>query len=857
VELLERDEERSVLREALDASRATGRIVVVAGEAGIGKSALVGAACGELGTRRVLWGACDPLLTPRTLGPLRDVARETGGALADALGDHASREAILAAVLDELAGGRGTVLVMEDVHWADDATLDLVALLGRRLARSRGCLVLTCRSDALGPEVRRVLGSLPREVVARIEPAPLSPDAVEALARQAGRPAGDLYRVSGGNPFFVTEVLGAPAGTVPATVRDAMAARIQALGPEARAVAELAAVVPGPTELWLVADALAPGAGAVDACIAAGILVARDDAVLFRHDLARRAVAAEIGPARRRELDRTVLHALETRGTADPARLAHHARRSGDAEAIRRHAPAAARLASAAGGHRQAFEQWEAALAADGGAEALAGVSVEAYLCGHTDRALEARRALLRIHEAGDEPERIGEDLGWLSRILWWAGEGAEAAAMADKAIAVLETQPASRELAMALSRRSQLAMLDERHVEAIELGERAIELAGRLGDDATVAHALTNVGTAVLGRVDHERGRAMLEDAHARAVEAGEDDHATRALVNLATSTLMRRRDDARVGADIERALAFARERDLDGYVQYLLGARAHLRLRRGAWAAAQADAEASIAMGHHRGVSLCPALIVLGRLGARRGEPDAADTLGDAWDRAVSTGELQRLAPAAVGLAEHAWLDGDLDATAAAIHRAWSVAVVRDDEWARGELAWWLWRADALHEPPGDVAHPYRRAIAGDWAGASDAWSAIGFPYEAAEALSDADDEDARVRALAAFDELGAVRSASALRLRLRAAGVRRIPRGPRPASRAGPGGLTPRQSEVLALLAAGATNAQIARSLVITPKTVDHHVSAVLAKLGVATRQEAGAAAEGLGVAAREPV
>jgi len=582
----------------------------------------------------------------------------------------------------------------------------------------------------------------------------------------------------------------------------------------------------------------------------------RDDALSFRHDLARRAVEAEIGPARRRELERGVLRALEAAGDADPARLAHHARRSGDASAIRRHAAAAARSARAAGGHRQAFEHWEAALAADGGAEALEGVAVEAYMCGEPDRALEARQALLRLHEAAGERHRVGEDLRWLARILWWAGRGDEAQATGERAIAVLETLPESRELAMALSGGSQLAMLRDRHAEALDLGRRAIAVARRLGDDATVAHALTNVGTALVGREDHERGRAMLEEAHAIAVGAGEDDHAARALVNLATATLLRRRDDRRVVGDLDRALAFTTERDLDGYVQYLLGARANLRLRLGEWPGAEADARASLAMGEQRGVSLCPALMALGRLQARRGDAEAGDTLAEAWQRAVATGELQRLAPAAAALAEHAWLDGDLPRVAACAYEAWDLALAGDETWAVGELAWWLRRAGERVDAPGDAGDPYLRAMAGDWRGAAAAFDELGMRYDAADVMADVGDHDAQVRALAIFDGLGAARSASALRRRMRAAGVRRIPRGPRAASRAGPAGLTPRQSEVLALLAAGATNAQIARSLVITPKTVDHHVSAILAKLGVSSRQEAGARAAELGVRARKP-
>ena len=851
VELLERDDEQAVLATAIEESGAAGRVVVVDGEAGIGKTALVTSVCERLGSRRVLWGACDPLITPRAIGPLRDVARAAGGALLAAL--DGSREDVLAAALDELAAR--SVLVVEDLHWADDGTLDLVALLGRRLVRSPGALVLTCRSEALAdrPEVRRVIATLPRECMRRIEPRPLSAGAVALLAERAGRPMPDLHAASGGNPFYVTEVLAAAdRDGVPASVRDAVALRVAGISPAAREVAELAAVVPGAAEVRL----FGPRAAAIDECIAAGLLTLRDDTVAFRHDLARRAVEDAVSPIRRRELDRLVLAALEGVPGADPARLAHHARRAGDVAAIRRFAPAAARAASAAGGHRQALEHWEAALAAEEGADppgrraALEGVAIEAYLCGRPERALEARRALLAIHEASGDALRAGDDLRWLSRVLWWSGRGEEATAVGDRAIAALEAFPESRELAMALSGRAQLAMLDERHDDAVALGTRAEALARRLDDTETVAHALTNVGSALLKGPDDERGRAMLEEAFALAAAAGYDDHAARALVNIALSTLMLRRDDPRVAADIDRAMRFAVERGLDGYVQYLLGARAGLGLLRGAWGPAEADARASLELGEQPGVSICPALTVLGRMQTRRGEPEADTTLAEAWRVAVSTGELQRLAPVAASRAEHAWLEGDLSTAATAAGEVHELASSRGGPWARGELAYWLWRAGAPVVARDDDPEPYARAIAGDWRGAADAWAALGFPYERADALADADDEAAQVEALATFDELGATRSASRLRRRMRTAGVARIPRGPRPASRAGPAGLTPRQRDVLALIADGATNAEIAEALVIAPKTVDHHVSAVLSKLGVTSRREAGAAAARFG-------
>ena len=379
MDLLERERERSTLSAALSESLESGRVALVLGEAGIGKTALVASMTQQLEPRRVLWGACDPLITPRPLGPLRDVAREAGGRLAAVI--DRGREQVLHAALDELADQ--AVLVIEDLHWADDATLDLVALLGRRLVRSPGCLIITSRSEAL-PEVRRVLSALPRECLRRIEPDPLSAGAVAQLAREAGRDAADLHAVTGGNPFFVTEALATPAGELPASVRDAVAFRISTLDDAAREVVELCAVVPGATELELISS----GAAAIDACIDAGLLLLRGETLAFRHDLARLAVEEAISPVRRRELDRKVLDALERSGDADLARLVHHARRAGDTQAIRRLAPEAARAASAARGHRQALAHWEAALDAAGGddLEALEGITNEAYCAAASTR---------------------------------------------------------------------------------------------------------------------------------------------------------------------------------------------------------------------------------------------------------------------------------------------------------------------------------------------------------------------------------------------------------------------------------------------------------------------------------------
>jgi DNA-binding CsgD family transcriptional regulator len=219
-----------------------------------------------------------------------------------------------------------------------------------------------------------------------------------------------------------------------------------------------------------------------------------------------------------------------------------------------------------------------------------------------------------------------------------------------------------------------------------------------------------------------------------------------------------------------------------------------------------------------------------------------------------ADSTGEPQLIYPAAAARAEIAWLDGDPHGIAEATNDALALALERGDSWAAGELACWRWRAGFHDELPAAlVAKPYRLSIAGDWGAAAERWRTIGCPYEATLALADADDQAALRQALEELNRLGARPAAAIVARRLRERGIRSVPRGPRPITRQNPAGLTARELEVLALLAEGLRNAQIAERLVLSTKTVDHHVSAVLRKLDVSTRGEASAKATRLGLTA----
>ncbi len=349
--LLERQAELQMLGTAVErAGTGRGSAVLVLGEAGIGKTSLVHAfLAAASGRARVLAGACEDLLTPRVLGPLRDAARSApGGPLASALSPSADPDLVFAAVADELASPPSpAVLVIEDAHWADGATLDVLRYLGTRVQQLPAVLLLTYRDDAVARDhpLRAVLGVLGSTAATRLRLPPFTADAVRDLAASTNLDPAELFRLTSGNPFFVSEVLANPGEVVPPTVVDAVLARVRTLSPAAQAALDRLAVIPSGAEIdllrVLVGD-LAPVAEAERA----GVVEVRGDVVAFRHELARRAVTESLPASVRLELNADVLCALLTGPDCDPFRALHHAVR-GRRRRRRHHA----RRGGGAGGH--------------------------------------------------------------------------------------------------------------------------------------------------------------------------------------------------------------------------------------------------------------------------------------------------------------------------------------------------------------------------------------------------------------------------------------------------------------------------------------------------------------------------
>jgi len=852
VELLERKREWDTLDSVLAAAASgAGAMVFIAGEAGIGKTRLVAEWSAAIAHEaRIAWGACDDLITPIVLGPFHEIAREVGFG-AELLLDTEDRAASYGELLAALdVGIRPTVTVVEDAHWADAASLDLLKYLGRRIGRARVVFVVTFRSDEVGPAhpLRHVMGDLPPDAVVRMTLHPLSQAAVGRLARSAARSEDELYALTGGNPFLLTEFLAAPTAVVPATVADAVFARMGRLSKAARRVAETVSAVPGRCERWLL-DAPA----AIDECKRQGLLEIGPRAVWYRHELSRRAVENSLDPAYLRVLHGRILAALADAGV-DPARLVHHAERAADVTALTRYAPEAARRARSAAAHREAYTHYGRVMPhLDGFAPAeqvalLSEYTAECYFVDDQDRAVEAAEHALELYRQLDDQRGEGAMLRWISRVHWWTGRRDEAMASGSEAIAVLESIDPSAELAMAYSNLAQLHMLAHEGGPAIEWATRAIEVARRVGDRAAEAHALNNLGSALI-RTGDESGWEPLEESLSLSLAEGLDEHAARAFSNLGW-TLLDIRDYVGAAKVLERGIAFTSNREIHGDLYYMIAERARMLFETGHWSEAETEARWVINRPRTPGITTLPALTTLARLQVRRGDAEAAELLDQAWEQALETGELQRMGPLAIGRAEYAWLRDDPTGVAAAIAPVLDGSSAAPQPWVTDEIWFWQWRAEGRAEVGDVVAEPYALQMAGDWQGAAGAWGRIGCPYEEACALSDGD-EGALTASLAIFDRLGARPAASRVRRRLHDIGASGIPRGPRPATLRHPVGLTQRQHEVLELIAAGSSNAEIADRLYISAKTVEHHVSAILAKLEVPSRRDAVERARDLGV------
>lgn len=865
--LLERDGELASLtrwwREARDG---TGRLVLVGGEAGSGKTALIEEFARTLGSVRLLRGGCEPLTTPLPLGPLRDMALGVSAPLRRQLTGEAEPAAVRRLMLDELrSGGEPALVLLDDAHWADEATFDLLRFLGRRIEARPAMIVVVYRQDEVGARhpLRVLAGDLAAlPVVRRLTVPMLSEAAVTRLAAGTGIDPGELHRRTGGNAFFVTEVLADGRATVPPTVRDAVLARAARLELGAREALDALACLGTRAAPWLVEAVSGRAADDLDACMDRGLVTAVDGTVAFRHELVRVAVLEAIPPGRAAALHRQALAVLGARppGEVEPARLADHAQRADDRAAVLAYAPLAAERASRLGAHTEAADHLRHALAALGDepdaarAGLLEELGRQCHLADDLDDALRARQEAVDAWRAvGDDRRRGGALVGLAITAAHLAREIPLGEKACDEALALLATQPPGPEYALACAIRAKLSAMAFRNADAVAWGERLLAAAGEGSEPQERALALLSIG---IGRAQDgdPAGLDLIAESVRLARGASVEDQAGLAYFWLQLICVTRRwyRQADRW---YEEALSFTDDHGQEVWRQWLRAFRSRALLDQGRWDDAEALASEVLRTAGVDDGRRMIAMVVLGRLRARRGDPDARPLLARVHSVMVTAEPVvDWIIGSTPALAEAGTYAGDLDQARTLVTPALAAATTQGEPWLLGELAYWLARADGPAAVPGRAAEPYRLQLSGRSREAAGRWEETGCPYEAALALADTTDEGMLREALAIFDRLGARPMRDITARRLRRLGARDIPR--RPSRTAGPDGLSAREQEVLALLADGLRNAEIADVLFLSRRTVEHHVAAVLRKLGVNNRSEAGRYARRNGVEPASP-
>jgi DNA-binding CsgD family transcriptional regulator/tetratricopeptide (TPR) repeat protein len=850
VRLLERDRELDLLTEALrGAAGGPGLGVAVSGEPGAGKTALVAAACERVAAVRFLRGGCDPLATPRPLGPFRDLFAQLGS-----LDPDAALAEVCEATYDALRA-EPTVLVVEDLHWVDAASVEVLRFLVRRLESASYTIVVTYRDDEISAQhsARPLLGDFAAlEQLVTLRLAPLSVDAVADLIGDAPLDPVDVHRLTGGNPFFVEEVAKDPDRPLPANVRDVVLARVSEMAPADLEVLQLAAAAPDHLD-----DRVMPALGVdlptLRRLFDCGLLLRDRYGLVFRHELARLAVESTIPVGGAARLHGRLLSALETIGRRDPAVLTHHAVAAADARRATTYADEAAQEAARSGSHTEAVAFLQIALEHLGSghllerAQLLTRLAQQQYLTSHLDDAIASVTATFPLWREVGDPAGLSAAHAACAVYEYYNARRRQAEDHAERAASLVCAQP-GLEYGDARAIRGYLAYHRSDDGLAEQCRADAAEIADRVGDEPLGLRSLMvgAVTALALGEPGaRERCVSVIEVARA----AGLDELASTGYSNLAYLDVEHRRLTAAERV-LEESLTFALERDIPICHHWQTGVRSRLRLLEGRWEASLEDAADALGRAGMPVATVWPH-VVSGQIAMRRGENGDAH-LEAAWELAERLDEPLRRLPVLSALAERMWLTGAPDdrVTTTApleLERAGrSSATV----WAAGDLVVWLCRLGLPRAAVG-VAEPYQLMLAGRHVEAASWWGHAGAVFEEAMANVDGSSLDRQLAAIERLDLHGATATADRVRRAMREEGVVTVPQRRRASTRANPAGLTNRQLDVARLVARGLTNAEIASRLFISPKTTDHHVSAVLMKLGMPSRRAVVVQAEQLGL------
>jgi DNA-binding CsgD family transcriptional regulator len=851
--LIERDGLLASLQQHFeDISDGEGHCVFISGEAGIGKTALVKAFCKKQSDECSIYqGACDALFTPRPLAPLYDILWQVNKERWPTSPSSEERSALFANFFQELSAKKGKLLIVfEDIHWADEGTLDFIRFFARRIYQLPCLFILTYRDNEIHSRhpLRNVLGQLPPDSFTRLVVTPLSKQAVVDMATHKGYSGEDVYSISGGNPFYVNEILASYSPGVPDNIKDSILSVYERQKEGTKNAWQIWSVMPEGLEVERVAT-IKNSWWDIDHCFAISVIIVQSGKVVFKHELYRRTIEESLTPFKRMELNKMMLElfldSFEEKGEIE--RILHYAKNANEKKLVVKYAPEAAQKAALIGAHMEASKLYLTAIEYFEGndtnqlAKFYKEYAYECYLSNQIQEAITFTEKVLNTLKENSDIEKTGDSLRFLSRLWWFDGNRKNAENFAWLAIEVLKDQPASFTKAMAFSNMSQLKMLSDEPAECTLWGEKAIAMAKELGNEEILCHALNNVGVVhMFIHFSEQKGIAMLQQSLEIALKNGYHEHAARAYTNLA-SGLVKMKNYAFARKTLDDGIHYCEEGDLNSWGIYMLSWKARLNLETGDWREACSIADNLLKNENQPAVIKITVLIVVAKVLMRKGEKDVLALLLEAKTRSFETMELQRVIPSMAALLEYEWLTGktiieqdDIEQTTVLMQQA-------GIDLEKNEFAFWMKKAGRYFVPGKDIAEAYDTSSAAKTLKAASFWEKTGCPYEQALVLFEGKEDDKR-KAIKIVQDLDANAVYEKMKQEMRNSGIKNIPRGIRKSTRSNAAFLTYREMDVLRLLKENMQNKEIAAQLYISAKTVDHHISSILFKLDASSRSKA---------------
>jgi ATP/maltotriose-dependent transcriptional regulator MalT len=863
LKLIERDEFLSALQTRFEnILEGEGHSVFISGEAGIGKTSVVKAFCsGRKNDCYIFRGTCDALFTPRPLSPLYDIALHMRSDLWGNSTDIVNRNELFTDFFDELSNQKKPViLVFEDIHWADEATLDFIKFLARRITHLQCFFILTYRDDEIHAHhpLRNVLGQLPADSFTRLLLTPLSKPAVEKLATEKGYSGEEVYSISGGNPFYVNEILASYSLGIPDNIKDSILSVYSQQDEKTKLVWKILSILPTGFEIKYLEKMEPSSAAAIDNCLSLKILILKDGLIFFKHELYRKTIEASLSPLLRVELNKKILSLfLESFAqNQEIERIIHHAKNANEYDLVVRYAPIAAKKAASVGAHIEASRLYLSAIEyyQENDKNLLVQLyesyAYECYLTNQIKEAIIYQGKALNIWKEKHDTEKTGNSLRLLSRLWWFEGKRKQAETFAGQAIEVLDNQPSSSAKAMVYSNMSLLKMQSDQFDECRFWGEKAITIAREVDDEETLAHALNNIGTTLMvNQSSMQKGIAILRESLEIALKNSYHEHAARAYTSLGTNGVTMK-DYLFAKKILEEGINYCEERDLDSQKLFMLSWKARLYLETGNWKEAYQIADTLLKNENLPPPTKIGALVVVATIKIRRGDTDALPLLLEAKTMAVEITELTTIIPVFLALLEYEWLTGEKYIEAEKLSETTNRMLKLENFSKKGRFYFWLRKTKKDSLLPEEINERHEKSNETTLQEEVGFWEKIGSPYEQALALFEGNEDDKR-KSISIIRELDADAIYMKLKREMRTSGIKSIPRGIRQATRSNPGLLTGRELDVLQLLKEGMQNKQIASKLFISAKTVDNHISAILFKLDVNSRVKAVQEAVRLGI------